>query len=598
MRSNDVLFRLLVVPFVLVVVWFHAALAETGGRRVALIIGNSSYDTLPQLPNPANDATDLAGKLSALGFEVVLGVDVGRDGFQSALLKFAKSIEGAETALLFYAGHGVQIDDVNYLIPVDARISAGSDIAEQTIPVDRIVGLMNEYAETSLIFLDACRNNPLTNIIKASQNTGKVGVGLARLRAAGGSFIAFATAPDSVAFDGTGRNSPFTAALLKYIDQPNVDIRLMMGDVRQEVFEATGQRQMPWDSNSLIGRFYFRQEDSFRALEPVQRDETRAWQLIADSTRREDFAAFLRDYPEGAFAGVAKLKITALEQIDERQSAERSDFVLARATNSEEMWKNFIDKYPGGIFAELAREQLEKLRAEIAQNELSLEEIRWRSIRDSRSPGDFQSFLQAYPGGAFSDLAQERLTAAGRAQEITASLLGEPTAEDEKAVALEREAKAKVDRIPTQFIQYGLIALGHQINDVSGVLDPPTRKAIRNYQATIGVPQTGRLSPQEIVDLILAAASLGDSYAMTAAGIMTASGSGLREDPEIARLWFDRAADKGNGLAMANLGVLYRDGLGGARDLPKARSLLTVAVTLGVEGAEPLLRSLDTGVSP
>jgi hypothetical protein len=133
---------------------------------------------------------------------------------------------------------------------------------------------------------------------------------------------------------------------------------------------------------------------------------------------------------------------------------------------------------------------------------------------------------------------------------------------------------------------------------VSGVIDAPTRRAIRNYQATIGVPQTGRLSPQEVVDLILAAAALGDSYAMTAAGIMTASGHGLIADPQTARLWFDRAADKGNGLAMANLGVLYRDGIGGPRDIPKARSLLTVAVTLGVDGAEPLLRSLDTEVSP
>jgi hypothetical protein len=571
------------------------ALRAQDGRRVALVIGNSTYEDLPALANPANDATDIANKLAGLGFEVILGVDVGRDAFQSALLKFAKSIEGAETSLLFYAGHGVQIEDVNYLIPVDARLTVGSDVAGQTIPVDRIVSLMNEYSQTSLIFLDACRNNPLTN---QSAGGGQAGVGLARLRAAGGSFIAFATAPDSVAFDGEGRNSPFSAALLAHIDKPNIDIRLMMGDVREEVFQATGQLQMPWDSNSLIGRFYFRQEDSLEALEQGQRDETLAWKAISDSTRREDFAAFLRDFPDGAFAGVAKLKIAALDQIDERESAERADFILARTTNSEEMWQTFIDAYPGGIFAELAREQLEKLRAEIAQNELSLEEIHWRSIRDSRSPGDFRSFLQLYPQGAFSDLAEERMIAAERAQEITESLLGEPTTEDEKSVVLEREAKAKVDRIPTQFIQYGLIALGHQIADVSGVIDAPTRRAIRNYQATIGLPQTGRLSPQEVVDLILAAAALGDSYAMTAAGIMTASGHGLIADPETARLWFDRAADKGNGLAMANLGVLYRDGIGGPRDIPKARSLLTVAVTLGVDGAEPLLRSLDTEVSP
>ncbi len=579
-------------------IWSQAVFAETGGRRVALVIGNSSYETLPQLTNPSNDASDVANRLAGLGFEVILGVDVGRDAFQSALLKFAARIEGADTSLLFYAGHGVQIDDVNYLIPVDAEIAQGTNISNQAIPVDRIVSLMNEYSKTTLIFLDACRDNPLTNNIPAGQNSGGIGVGLARVRAEGGSYIAFATAPGSVAFDGQGRNSPFSAALLKHIDTPNIDIRLMMADVRQDVFEATGQRQLPWENNSLIGRFYFRQDDDLQRLDQSQRDETQAWKAIAGSTRREDFTGFLRDFPDGAFASVSKLKIAALEQVDERESAERSDFVLARATNTEEKWRAFIDAYPGGIFAELAREELEKLRATIAQNELSLEEIHWRSIRNSRSPGDFRSFLLHYPGGQFTDLAEDRLVAAERAAEITEALLGEATTDDEKAVLLEREVKSKVDRIPTQFIQYGLIALGHQIDDVSGVIDPPTRAAIRNYQATIGVAQTGRLSPQEIVDLILAAAALGDSYAMTAAGIMTASGNGLHEDAEIARLWFDRAADKGNGLAMANLGVLYRDGLGGPRDLPKARSLLTIAVTLGVEGAEPLLRSLDTEANP
>lgn len=584
--------------FAATLIWSQVLLAQTGGRRVALVIGNSSYETLPQLTNPSNDARDVADRLAGLGFEVILGVDVGRDAFQSALLKFATRIEGADTSLLFYAGHGVQIDDVNYLIPVDAEIAQGTNISSQAIPVDRIVSLMNEYSKTTLIFLDACRDNPLTNKLPAGQNSGGIGVGLARVRAEGGSYIAFATAPGSVAFDGQGRNSPFSAALLKHIDTPNIDIRLMMADVREDVFEATGQRQLPWENNSLIGRFYFRQDDDLQRLDQSQRDETQAWKAIAASTRREDFAGFLRDFPDGAFASVAKLKIAALEQVDERESAERSDFVLARATNSEEKWRAFINAYPGGIFAELAREELEKLRATIAQNELSLEEIHWRSVRNSRSPGDFRAFLLHYSGGQFTDLAEERLVAAERAAEITGALLGEATTDDEKAVLLEREVKAKVDRIPTQFIQYGLIALGHQIDDVSGVTDPPTRAAIRNYQATIGVAQTGRLSPQEIVDLILAAAALGDSYAMTAAGIMTASGNGLHEDAEIARLWFDRAADKGNGLAMANLGVLYRDGLGGPRDLPKARSLLTIAVTLGVEGAEPLLRSLDSEANP
>lgn len=573
-----------------------APLWAADGRRVALVIGNSAYQSFPTLANPSNDATDIARKLQGLGFEVILGTDMGRDDFQSVLLKFAKEIDGAEISLLFYAGHGVQIDDVNYLIPVDASLAQGSAVTGQAVPVDRIVALMNEYTKTSLIFLDACRNNPLANA--GAQDGARGADGLARIRAAGGTYIAFATAPGSVAFDGKGRNSPFSEALLRHIDTPNVDVRLMMSDVRQDVFTATGQRQLPWENNSLIGRFYFRQGDSLERLDQSQRTEAQAWKAIADSTAREDFAGFLRDFPDGAFASIAKLKIAALDQIDERDSVEREDFLKARATNSEEGWKDFIDHHKGGLFADLAAEQLEKLRAEIAQNLVSVEEIHWRSIEASREPGDFQTFLTLYPDGAFADLAQQRLEAAKRAAEITGAVLGAPTTNDQKSVRLEIELKKKVDQLPMQFVQYGLIALGYPIAKVTGVIDAPTRKAIRSYQATIGIDQTGRLTDQQIVDLIMAAAALGDSYAMTAAGIMTASGAGLHENPEVARLWFDRAADKGNGLAMANLGVLYRDGKGGPRDLPKARSLLTVAVTLGVEGAEPLLRSLDAGVTP
>jgi hypothetical protein len=587
------LIRAMFTLLVAAVLWAAPLQAESG-RRVALVIGNSTYLSFPVLANPSNDATDIARKLQGLGFEVILGTDLDGNAFQAVLLKFAREIEGAEASLLFYAGHGIQIDDTNYLIPIDARLAQGSDVTGQAVPIDRIVGLMNEYTQTSIVLLDACRNNPLANAGAAAAGPD----GLARIRAEGGSYIAFATAPGTAAFDGTGRNSPFSEALLRHIDTPNVDIRLMMSDVRQDVFQATDRSQLPWENNSLIGRFYFRQDDNLERLDASQRTEAEAWKAIANTTAREDFAAFLRDFPDGAFASVAQLKIAALDQLDQRDSAEREDFVKARATNSEAGWKAFIDTHKGSLFAELASEQLEKLRAEIAESQLSLEEIHWQSVETSRSPGDFRTFLSLYPDGSFADLATERLTAAERAQEIAETFIGEPTSDDARSARLEIEVKRKVDQVPTQFIQYGLVALGHPIAEVTGVIDAPTRKAIRNYQATIGVEQTGRLSPQEVVDLIMAAAALGDSYAMTAVGIMTAQGQGLQENPSVARLWFDRAADKGNGLAMANLGILYRDGRGGSRDLPKARSLLTVAVTLGVEGAEPLLRSLETEGNP
>lgn len=566
--------------------------AQTAERRVALVIGNSAYSGLPALPNPANDAGDIAARLRALGFEVVLGLDLTRAGFQRTLFDFAARLNGAETSLLFYAGHGVQVNDVNHLIPVDAELAEGDELAGQTVTVDRIVGMMNEFTRTTIVLLDACRDNPLTNRAAARSDGQVIGRGLAQVQTAGGSYIAFATGPGSVAYDGEGRNSPFTAALLTHIERPNIDIRLMMADVRRDVFRATGQQQLPWENSSLIGRFYFHEGAQDERPDGGLHSETEAWAAIAESTRREDFAGFLQEFPAGSFAAVATLQMAALERIDRQQSAEGADFVLARSAGTEEDWSDFITRHPDGLFAQLATEELERLREEIRRSRLSIEEIHWRSIRNSRNAADFAQFLALYPRGAFSDLAEERQLAAARAEAMIRSLTGRERTEDVRDVELERDIKERVAQVPVQFVQYGLNALGHQVGDLSGVLDVPTRRAIRNYQATIGAEQTGRLDPQQTVDLILAAAALGESHAMTAVGIMTASGNGLRQDEETARLWLDRASDLGNGLAMANLGVMYRDGRGGSRNLRRARSLLTVAVALGVEGADPILRSI------
>jgi hypothetical protein len=583
----------LIVIVALVTATFAQPAGESAGKRVAFVVGNSAYKgALGGLNNPVNDAQDLAVRLETLGFEVILATDLSLRAFRAALLNFATAIEGAETSLFFYAGHGIQVNDENHLIPVDARIARGRNLSDETITVNRIVGLMNQFTDTSIVLLDACRDNPLTSDIPIGEQLDGFGRGLARVRADGGSYIAFATAPGNVAYDGEGRNSPFTTALLQHISTPNIDIRLMMADVRRDVFEATQQRQLPWENNSLIGRFFFDENSTLQRLDSANRSEVEAWQLIANSNRREDYAAFLRDFPDGIFASVAALKVTALERTEERASETQSNFVLARATNSEERWENFLTAYPDGLLSEIAREELQDLRDQIERDRMSLEEIHWRSISASRAPSDFRMFLSLYGSGAFSDLARQRLDAALRAEEIVASVTGGAAPEDVSDVRLEREIKGKVTQIPMQFIQYGLSALGHQVTDISGVLDPHTRRAVRNYQATIGATQSGRLTPQQIVDLLLSAAALGDSYALTATGIMLTSGQGLRKNDEMARQWLDRAADQGNGLAMANLGILYRDGLGGERDLSKARSLLTVAVTLGVEGAEPVLRSL------
>lgn len=222
--------------------------------KVALVIGNGAYRSMPSLRNPANDARLIAGKLSGLGFDVVEVVDGTRKDFREGLTRFGRQAQDADVALVFYAGHGVQVNGQNWLLPVDSDIEAATDLAAQALRADDIVDIMEvSGARLKLVFLDACRNNPLPRSLSRGADRG-----LARLEAnAAGMMIAFATSPGDVAQDGTGANSPFTEALARLIDTPDLEVRHLMGKVRESVYTSTGERQLPWLNEALIGEFYF-----------------------------------------------------------------------------------------------------------------------------------------------------------------------------------------------------------------------------------------------------------------------------------------------------------------------------------------------------
>ena len=490
------------------------AFANAQTKR-AFIVGVQNYDELTDLTKTLADAEGYADVFAnQLGFEVTKLTDPSFTDFLIALSDFEASIEEGDEIVFVFSGHGWSDGARNFVAMRDAPLRT-TEVVLERLTFDLNEAVINKFRakDPSLVLaiVDACRDNPLTSDIPIGEQQDGFGRGLARVRADGGSYIAFATAPGNVAYDGEGRNSPFTTALLKHISTPNIDIRLMMADVRRDVFESTQQRQLPWENNSLIGRFFFDENSTLQRLDSANRNEVEAWQAIANSNRREDYAAFMRDFPDGTFASVAALKADALGQAEERASEAQSSFVLARATNTEEKWEEFLDTYPQGLLSDIAREELRDLRDQIERDRMSLEEMHWRSISQSRAPSDFRTFLAIHGDGPFSDLARDRLEAAERAEEIVEAFTGEETPEDVSDVRLEQEIKAKISQIPVQFIQYGLNALGHQVTDISGVLDPATRRAVRNYQATIGETQTGRLTPTQTVDLLLSAAALGES---------------------------------------------------------------------------------------
>ena len=220
-------------------------------HRTALIIGNSAYQTVP-LKNPVNDAEDMTATLRKMGFTVILKKNADLRTMEDTIRYFGKQLRGGGVGLFYFAGHGMQVDGRNYLIPIDAKIESETDVKYESVDAGRVLGKMEDAEnQINIVILDACRNNPFSRNFRTSER------GLARMDAPKGSLIAYATAPGEVAADGPERNGIFTKYLMKHMIAPNVPIELVLKQARIDVARATGGRQIPWESSSLMGNFYF-----------------------------------------------------------------------------------------------------------------------------------------------------------------------------------------------------------------------------------------------------------------------------------------------------------------------------------------------------
>ncbi|WP_374651423.1 SUMF1/EgtB/PvdO family nonheme iron enzyme [Dongia sp.] len=241
--------------------------AATAEPRLALVIGNSTYGgEMGKLPNPANDAALMAATLAKLGFKVTKLIDADQKQMKRAIADFGSALTAAgpdAAGLFFYAGHGVQIAGENYLIPLRAEIGKEADAELEAVPADWVLKQM-EFAgnRINIIILDACRNNPLPRSVRS------VDRGLARMDAPKGSFIAYATAPGETAADGAGKNSPYTQALAKAMQQPGISIEETFRNARVDVLKQTAEKQIPWESSSLTGAFYFQERGAAASVAP------------------------------------------------------------------------------------------------------------------------------------------------------------------------------------------------------------------------------------------------------------------------------------------------------------------------------------------
>ncbi len=315
--------------------------AALAGKRVALVVGNSAYQNVNPLANPANDAGAIAEMFKKAGFDVVDSRrDLKAQEMRRALREFTDKARGADIAVIYFAGHGLEVDGTNYVVPVDAVLERDADVDDEAVSLNRILMAAEPATRLRLVILDACRDNPFTKKMKRTLASRAVVRGLIGVEASRpNTFIAFAAKEGSTAADGTGANSPFTTALLKHLTQPGLDIRKAFGFVRDDVMSATGDQQEPYTTNSLGGNDV--------ALVPA---------------------------PEKPQAPAANANADM-----------RHDYELAERVGTVEAWDSFVAAHPTGFYADLAKAQRNKLAAETARVQAT-ERARWppKSRRGSR----------------------------------------------------------------------------------------------------------------------------------------------------------------------------------------------------------------------
>ena len=283
--------------------------AQQREQRVALVIGNSAYKSSP-LKNPANDARAMAAKLRTLGFETIVRENLRARDLGSVYREFRSKISPGGVALVFYAGHGIQFKGQNYFPAVDSDINSEEEVPLQSLNLSTLLDTMEEAkAGVSLVFLDACRDNPFARKFRSASN------GLAKVEAASGTLIHYATKPGSVAADGDGKNGTYTEALLAQMSEPGVPVELMLKKVTNSVVGKTKGKQEPWVEGSLRGDFYFfgpttvQVQTGSTAPDP----ETETWAAAESVKSMVAYQAYLDGYPNGRYAIAANIKLNALK---------------------------------------------------------------------------------------------------------------------------------------------------------------------------------------------------------------------------------------------------------------------------------------------
>lgn len=368
-------------------------------KRVALVIGNGAYQNTPALTNPINDAEDMAAALRAVGFEVLVERNVNKRSLEMTIAQFGRIAQAADAALFYYAGHGIQYRGINYLIPIDARLEDEFSVNYELTRIEDVLFALSGARGVKILILDACRNNPLADRLSLTPANRDAAAmrGLARIEAARGMIIAFATQPNQVAVDGTGRNSPFTGALIKEIEQPGLEIATLFRRVAINVDRETSGRQLSELSISMFGEFYLNTHET----------DAQAWVKIRQSSNIADLENFIRQYPQSFLAADARSRVAVLDREEAlrelqqrqlRQQAERERLERERLAQ-EQAGRERVRREAFAKAEEEQRRAREKLDREIREREQTererLERERLAQEQAEREKGQRETLARA-----------------------------------------------------------------------------------------------------------------------------------------------------------------------------------------------------------
>lgn len=481
-------------------------------KRVALVIGISKYQQVPQLTNPARDADAMSALFKTAGFDVVNSErDLGISDFRRIVREFSETSRGADIAVVYYAGHGIEVDGANYLIPADARLLSDFDVEDETVSLDRVIRALDSVKRLKLIILDACRDNPFATTMKRSVASRSVGRGLGEIEPAmSDTLIAFAAKAGAVASDGDGQNSPFAMALVKYIAEPGLDLRLAFGRVRDDVLKSTSNRQEPFVYGSLGGETTALVPAVAKPVDPEAQARI-DYELAAQVGTKDAWDSFIANHNTGYYAKLARA------QNDKLSAAQKT---RAKADDTRREAEEEVAQ-KANEFRRQLEEQTLRQTAEVKQR---LSEQAKRDLEDARRQLSDQAKKELDEARRQVELAQQQAEAARQqVEETRRQAIADAQLQVEQAKRLAKEEAAKLASLTpaqsaplasappplqmdqpdiTRLLQAHLKRVGCATAEPTGKWDDGSRKALELFNKSAQTTFDIKLASLDALDAV------------------------------------------------------------------------------------------------